>query len=727
MLLSAVSFAGQIGFEEDFALAKDRTVPLKQLIPGTQEYYYYHCLHHQNERNLAEVDRVLKLWIARYGRSGQVQEIENRQALLKYDGDHAAALDYLRKKLGLRFDHQRERLDRKPQLGTALEENLISRPTLTQRAFQRHPKTLDGFEDSALDWLIRDQLDPDRRRHLLRRLRRPDHANLARVVVDDLNHQYSRGFGSLNIHKALLLAQLDECVRLKADLLSQKNFVDAYLTKLRPNADVDWKHDPAECRAYYQRLWNFVSKLDVAQSSIKAHVLYHLLVHLRSQGVYDKDLFMEYIKLPRNVPYVKREYLRRREFRGHVADLSANYQPLTELPRVRRDESLVRSYLAHFFLTEDTTRPYETYIDDTYLKHLFAETKIVNGLGDMEKWYSMLPPAKHQALKERVDIDFAHTNRELFGPNEPVALDLYVKNVKKLIVKVFEINAMNFYRETGREVNTDINLDGLVANEEKIYPYTEPPLRRMRRHFVFPTLTRRGVYVVEFIGGGKSSRALIRKGRLRYLLDTSTAGHVFTILDEANNKLPEATLWLAGKEYTPGKDGTITVPFTAKPGRQSIILKHGNFATLAGFDHEAENYELSAGIYVDREALLKQRTASVIVRPALYVNRIPVTLSVLEEVTLTLTSTDGEGVRTTKKVRDFKLFEDRESTYEFKVPEDLRHIAFALTAKVQNLSQNKKVDVSAGASFSLNGIDDHDRVEDLHLRHVDGKYFLDVL
>ncbi len=33
---------GEIGYVEEFALAKDRAEALKQLIPGTDDYYYYH-------------------------------------------------------------------------------------------------------------------------------------------------------------------------------------------------------------------------------------------------------------------------------------------------------------------------------------------------------------------------------------------------------------------------------------------------------------------------------------------------------------------------------------------------------------------------------------------------------------------------------------------------------------------------------------------------------------
>ena len=112
--------------------------------------------------------------------------------------------------LNLKFNHTREALGQKPNLPIALEQKLIGRPALTVRANGRH-KNLQGFEDNALDWLIATDLNADRRRDLLQRLRRPDYANLPKLIVADLNHQYSRGFGLMAIHRNLLLGQLDQC------------------------------------------------------------------------------------------------------------------------------------------------------------------------------------------------------------------------------------------------------------------------------------------------------------------------------------------------------------------------------------------------------------------------------------------------------------------------------------------------------------------------------------
>ena len=52
--------------------------------------------------------------------------------------------------------------------------------------------------------------------------------------------------------------------------------------------------------------------------------------------------------------------------------------------------------------------------------------------------------------------------------------------------------------------------------------------------FEFPQLNKAGVYVIDFIGAGKSSRALVRKGRLRPLFGMSTAGQTIRVVDEAN-------------------------------------------------------------------------------------------------------------------------------------------------------------------------------------------------
>ncbi|MCH7909891.1 MAG: formate dehydrogenase accessory sulfurtransferase FdhD, partial [Candidatus Hydrogenedentes bacterium] len=179
-------------------------------------------------------------------------------------------------------------------------------------------------------------------------------------------------------------------------------------------------------------------------------------------------------------------------------------------------------------------------------------------------------------------------------------------------------------------------------------------------------------------------------------------------------------------EYSPD-DGTITVPFSTNPRRQAIILVLGEFSSLAHFQHGADKSRLSAGMFVDRESLLKRKKAKVIIRPSLQLNGTPVTLSVLENASLVITSTDRLGVSTSTVVEDFKLASDRDTVHTFRVPEDLLQLTFTLRAKVQNVSQNKKVDVATSKTFSLNQVDTTEKIEVMHLSRMASSYVLDML
>ena len=740
MAFARIAAAREIEFVEDFALTADRAVALRQLIPGTEDFYYYHSLHFLNTEQFDKVAELQAPWVQRHGETQRVWEIRTRSALLTYDKNPAATLEYLRRRFNIHFPHQKEELNAEPNFPTALDAALISRQQFIDRA-NSNPNSLDGYEDSALDWLTKSNLNANQRRSLLSRLTRPDYDTLPKLVLEDLAYQNSGGFGSLGIHRQLLLSQLEALLKAQPNLLNQQQFVVTYLTKLQPGADENWRQDPALLEAWLERLEAFAARLNAAHNSLKAHVLYHRLVLDRQRGIFNKARFLAYLQLPRHVHYASKAVIESAAYREFPSDLNANYEGATLLSPIGNDEPLVRSYLHQFFLEATTTKEFEPFINDVYLRHLFAETKIVNGLGDPEQWASLLPPELYQQLKQRVDIDFAFTNQTQFASAAPVSLDLDVKNVSTLIVKVFEINTKNYYRDQRREVDTDINLDGLVPNFEQTFNYTEPPLRRVRRHFDFPQLNKAGVYIVDFIGNGRSSRGLIRKGRLRHLVRTTPAGQAFTILDENNQQVKNASLWLAGHDYPAGDNGQILVPFSANPGRQPIVISMplpqervagaakppASFSVLEYFQQEAENYGVTAGFYVDREALLKRRTAEVIVRPGLLLNGTLVSLKLLEDVKLTIASVDLDGTPSSQEVADFPVFEDRESVHEFLVPQRLASLTFTLTATVKKLSAGgQKVTFAAADTFTLNDIDKTEKVEDLFLLKTAAGYFVEL-
>lgn len=734
MMLLPQSFDGhsnihaqEIGFVEDFVLAKDREKVLKQLVPGTQDYYYFHALHYQNNQQLDKVDELLKPWVKRFGETSLFKQIRNRQSLLKYSDNPQETLEYLTKQLNLNFNHQRAIPQTQRDLASRLDPNLISNDRLIQQALSRHRNT-NGFTESGLRMLASRDLTKVQRRHLLERLSYPDFPKLVDHVVSDLLERDSKGFGSLKIHRALTKAQLEELAQKYPKAKSQQNFVNVYLTKLHPSEDVDWRADAVERRKYLDRLWGFVKSLNGNFNSLKACVLYRRLELDLDEGKFNKEMFYTYLRLPRNVAYINPILVKNVRSRSHIANLNANYANQVRLLPVRNDEPLIQAYLHHFLLPAADTKNFDAYVRDTYLKRQFAIVKIINGVGDVERWASMLSPEEYKQVLNRIDIEFLSTNPEFFQPEDAVELELHVKNVDKLIVKVFEINTTNYYRKHKREIDTDVNLDGLVPNFEQTFSYDEPPALRKRRKFEFPQLKDRGVYVVDFIAGGKSSRALIRKGRLQISDQVTAAGQLFSVIDQAGAVVKGANLWIAGARYNALESGKVLVPFSTQPGRVNAIITQGDFSCLQTINHVAENYKFSAAMMVDRENLTRGNKAQVLIRPSLQIaggNPVPVQL--LKNTKLVVRSENLDGISSTKVIDDVKFTEQSETICEFVVPPRLKSISLSLTAQIKNQSRNETQTLSAGQSYSINSIDKSDQIQDVHLVPTNQGYFLELL
>ena len=719
--------AQEIGYVEQFALSTNRADALKDLVPGTDDFYYYHALHAQNTGQRAVFQETIDRWIRERNGSttGQARELLNRQAMLDYEKDPAKTLAYLRDQINPFLGHARKTGERRSDAPTKLDGKLIAMDTLLQRALSFDRNSLERIENAGLEIVVGKPITDDQRRNLLARLQRPDYPGLADLILADLVYRDSRGFGSHPIHSRLTLAQLDDLLQKKPDLRNQTAFVNAYLSKLASEDEVDLETDAAARQAYFERVWAFVKTLEPAHNSLKANVLYGRLRHDQEMGIYDPVRFLDYVKLPRDVYYLKEEVRRALPRSDQMAQLGQSFG-LLQLPPVSNEEPLVRDYLLKLFVEAPDYDAYKPWIRDDFLKRLFAEAKITAGVGEPQQWANLLSPDEFRRLKERIDIEWAPGNPDVLAAGDAVTFTAFVKNVPTLIVKVYEINTLNYYRETGQPLNLAVNLDGLVASFERRVTYSEPPERRIARTFEFPELKNRGAYVVELIGNGKSSRALVQKGRLGVLQEVTAAGHAFTVLDEANRPVADARAWLGGREFTPDAKGRLVIPFSTDPRSALLVVHQGGFASPVRFQHLAETYDLQAGLYVDRESLIRREKAVIALRPVLRVCGRPASLKLLEEPRLIIRVQDIQGITTEKEIPSLALREDAETLQEFTVPDNAIAVTVTLKAKIQNISRNQKQDLADSAAFALNGIDRTAAVQALHVSRTAVGYSVEL-
>jgi len=247
--------------------------------------------------------------------------------------------------------------------------------------------SLDKIEKPGVERLLRENLISDSKlqtqalSYIL-----PDVENIVTLVNESLNAGHS--FGSISIHYQLTQPQLDQLLEVNPSLNDDTNFVNSYVNKLAPSPDAD-SYSNTEEELYLSKLYQFVKKLSPVKNYLKATVIFLLLQHNYSVGKMDKQLFLEYLQLPKEFGYVSATFIqkvkRRKEVIQNLCSVGTFPSPSRE-----HEEQLTKNYLMHFFLSTDNYNEFIPYIDQNYLKLLFAETKLLYGQGNAEDYLKLI-------------------------------------------------------------------------------------------------------------------------------------------------------------------------------------------------------------------------------------------------------------------------------------------------------------------------------------------------
>ena len=715
--INSFAQANQVNFDELYILDRDKA--LKELIPGTDLYFHYHCLNAQSKNDRQVFDSLMTQWYKKLRSSTRYKQMLNRQALLDYKKSPEKTLAHIIKELKLQFNHQKIAEQKQVQYPNSLNQDLINWSKINQT-------NISYISNNGLEEFSKKPMNYTTRRHLLKRVKNASFANLPKLIIDDLNSKNSGQFGYLAIHKQLTKGQLDECLKLKPELIKYSNFVHQYIKRLRPANHVNWSQNPKSQATYLQTLWNYVEKLNPSFNSLKAHVLLQKLNLERSQGIFDEDLFLEYVKLPRNVPYINNLYNRRKEFLNVRANLKENFSTITGFaPVYALEKELSMDFFEAIFTKANNFKKFSTYVDAGFLSQTFAEVKLLHGLGDPQQWYAKFNPSQIKGLKDRIELRLLPQNIR-YIETKKTNLKVAIKNVHTLLIKTYKINLFNYYKCYMAPVSTTIDLDGLVAANERTVVYKQNPQIRHNETFELD-LKENGVYIVELIGNGVSSRSLVQKGNFRFTETESAAGHIFNIYNEQNKHITDAEIHLNGHVYKNEEGGFIRIPYSNSPRNQQIIIKQGDFASLNQFSHQSESYKLKAGFYINRESLVKNGSAKLLISPQLQLNGYRIPNNLLEKVSLTIRSIDNKGISSSFSVPDFKLYNNRESTYTIKIPTGLRSLSYSLEGQISKMTDGKKVSLRDSSSISFNNNFSTSQINHIYLRESQDGYYLEIL
>jgi len=726
--------AEPIGFIERYALAADREAVLSELVPGTEDYYFYHCLHYQVSGQLEQAEALLAQWKQdnRARSSGYLQGIEDRQRILTYATSPDRTVNYLRQRLGIRFDHRApvtagqryypSQLDNAPLAADAL---------VTDTEVANNQLTRAGLRHLAARQLGQAEMDATALEHLLQRMDGPWISGLDALVIAELQQRRpeARNFGDRPAHRFLTLEGLQRVAQQVPEVAASSGLVSEILLRLRPGEDADMRQQPEVRADYLRRIDEYVSTLPQAYNGLKAATLFQRLQSDLAIGRPNRETLLRYLRLPRNSPIipVPRPGEARTRFTGTLVDLSTDYSDIALLPPIGDEQPLVRAYLEHFFKDAASTADFDGLLRPEFLQQVFAEAKLLAGIAPAERWYEMLPPGRAQTLRQRVELTLAPDNPLRHDAEATTELKVDVKNVATLVVRIYKINTEAYYRTRDQTIDTDIDLDALVPTFERQIQYTQDAVVRHREAIELEEISGRGVWIVDLLGGGLRARALVRRGDLRYTVLPSANGLQLVVLDGQRRPVPGARLVLTGHEAVADENGMITLPPMDVPTNRTAILKDEELAVSVKFQHPAESYALQAAMFLDRQKIQSHQMTQLVVRPRLLMSDHAVDPELLKHVAITIVATDMDGIATTKRYEDLKLNQQAELVVEFRVPPRVAKIEATLSGRVSSIAKNEQQEVRASESWNLATVRGSSQTYDAYLTHDQDQWLIEVL
>lgn len=109
----------------------------------------------------------------------------------------------------------------------------------------------------------------------------------------------------------------------------------------------------------------------------------------------------------------------------------------------------------------------------------------------------------------------------------------HLKNTPEVVVNIYEFNTENYYRKTMQPFKTSVDLEGLISQHELKYLFNQSHRLKIDHVFEFPQLDDKiGLFVIDFIANGYSSRAVIKKGSLTLIQKQTINGHACYLINE---------------------------------------------------------------------------------------------------------------------------------------------------------------------------------------------------
>ena len=475
------------------------------------------------------------------------------------------------------------------------------------------------------------------------------------------------------------------------------------------------------------KIKNKLSKYKGSDGHIK-YIILKILDINSSLNKYDLNIFIEYIKLPlRNDNQI---YNINKELTKKIVK-NLNIQDNILFDILKDEKKIIEKHIKHFYLNEKVEfNKFSQYFNENYIKKFYAKMQFYSGSETPIK-DNILTREEIENLMKEIILNISDNNKERFNINEDIEIILEIKNIQSLLVNIYEINTENYYYLNHKEFDTNISLDGIIPTFDSKFSFNEKPQLLLNKKISLSQIPKkRGLFVVEFIGNGHVSRAVIQRGYLKWIHKNTINGKVIYILDEENQILKgeKTGIWMNNVWYPSLKDsGAVLIPYSTKGNE--IVLKHNDFCCLINDSIQIpeETYSLNGQFIINEESFIMGNVTKILLRAYLYVCDEICPLENLKNIKLTITTITTENNQEIPSLNIIdinQLSYDQEFSFDFPVPPKLKLVEFALTAKIRNKSKDKDEDLFFNQKFQFTRNYEYDT---LIKKNEEGEYLIHFL
>ncbi|KAL4490234.1 hypothetical protein ABPG72_004273 [Tetrahymena utriculariae] len=732
---------------ESFLFTEQKEDYLKKLVAGTDYYYYFTLTNALNKFGL-DIPQEYQSLLDQYKQfnNNQSKSIELRYLLLKLesaktDQERNTIMSEINKKY-LHYDFTHTQPTRatgvslmggqEQVVSDSLERELLSYKTLLK---------VDDLEYkiNSIDEYLLSELDLSQLEHAAKHIQDSflskinTSISVMKGVPQFLNSYYNKNKNlQENILSNLTTQQINELVTLIPNIVLDSNFFQFYLVK---NFSLDFKlaekfnglfafEKMEEKKKILLQILQFLRKLQFRRLKIEEQILKGLLVLGLQSNEYDFDLFIQYVKEPSfnytnfNEKHINAYKQRNQQLNSDSVDSFS--EVLTIFFGLKIDiieQQIIEKFSIKYIQLKETYDILIPYFSEKYLKKTLLKIQLQKGKS-IEKITENFTSEEIKAITDKKCIKICNYNKQLFRSNEEVSIDVILKNIPQLTVKLFEINTENYYKKNLKELDNNIELDGLIASEETSFEFKNPPVQKFTQSFKFENISKKssGIFVIEFIGNGVSSRAIIRKGCLVLRQKKTVAGLACQILDQ-NLQLcegPNTGIFFQKKYYPLNSDKEVIIPFTDTQINDKAILIHNDFSSITDLQTLIEDYSFDCAYIYNTQSMLMSSKAKILIQPRLYFNKQHAPLTMLKESKVIVTTVNAMGIPSSTTFNKIEFDSKTEVEIEFPVSAKIASISIQVETSLKTMTKGNQTQSSSHSiTFSTHENQTHFCIQNL--------------